>query len=74
MSDSSEPVQVDPAQPTSNEKATSVQPNDTKGLARLPTDVKVSVSKVDETLLRLNKYARSSPPLAASSLTPSLTD
>jgi hypothetical protein len=54
-SDSSEPVQIDPAQPTSNEKAKPVRPDETKGLARLPSDVKVSVSKADETLLRLNK-------------------
>lgn len=54
-SDSSEPVQVDPVQPITNEKATPVNPDESKGLSRLPAEVKKSVSKTDETILRLNK-------------------
>ena len=64
-SDSSEPVQVDPAQPTSNEKAAAVKPNDTKGLARLPGDVKQTVSKADETILRLSKLIKTTAGLSA---------
>ena len=64
-SDSSEPVQVDPVQPTSSEKAPRVNPDETKGLARLPGDVKTTVSKADETLQRLNKLIKTTAGLGA---------
>jgi hypothetical protein len=54
-SDSSEPVQVDPVQPTSDEKAPAVKPDETKGISRLPVEGKKAVSKTDDTIVRLNK-------------------
>jgi hypothetical protein len=54
-SDSSEPVQVDPVQPTTDEKAPAVKPDETKGISRLPAEGKKAVSKSDETIVRLNK-------------------
>ena len=64
-SDSSEPVQVDPALSSVDEKATPVNPNKVQGLARLPNDVKATVTTADETILRLTKLIKTTAGLGA---------
>lgn len=58
------PSQVDPAMPheKTEGKVGPIDPSSTKGLARLPTDVKSTMTKADELILRLGKYASHSPP------------
>ena len=59
MADSEAPQdsRVDPAVPGEKEsKVSPINPSDTKGLARLPTDVKTMLSKTDELIIRLSKY------------------
>jgi hypothetical protein len=50
---------VVPQQPIEAEKGSvaPVQPSESPALKKIPTEVKATLSKTDETLLRLSKYA-----------------
>jgi hypothetical protein len=59
MSDNSAPSQVDPGLPPSEsqtEKAKPIDPNQHRGLARLPNDAKSTLSRADQFILHLSRY------------------